>query len=125
MCIQSFFVSKQQPFIEAYLRFLRMAATVEALPEMADFGANERALFQEVLMAWACKAPLTVRQAIAIQSLGSPATLHKRLVRLRQMGLLEAVTSATDRRTKYLQPTRKGLDYVGKLGKAFAQSLAA
>ena len=56
-------------------------------------------------LAWAQNAPLTVRQAIGIEALGSPATLHKRLSRLRSMELIKAVGFHGNRRTKYLAPT--------------------
>lgn len=92
---------------------------------MHDLGVNERALFDEILLAWAGREPLTVRQAISIARLGSPATLHKRLLRLRKMGFVDAVTAEGDRRTKYLEPTGLGLGYVQKLGSALVQSLQA
>ena len=54
-------------------------------------------------------------------SLGSPATLHKRLVRLRQAELVAVEFIAGDRRSKLLVPTEKGLDYVSKFGSQLAQ----
>lgn len=111
--------------VEAYFRFLRSMADLEALTGMDQFGVNERALFQEILLAWSIEEPLSVRQAIDIERLGSPATLHKRLSRLRKMDLIDAVSEEGDRRTKFLVPTRKGLNYVEKISKAFQQSLPA
>lgn len=66
---------------------------------------------------------LTVRQIIGIERLGSPATLHKRLMRLREMDLVDAAFQGSDRRTKYLSPSAKGLKYAEGLGKAFALTL--
>ena len=116
---------KKTPSVEAYFRFLQLVSAVEALPGMDQFGVNERALFQEILLAWSMSEPLSVRQAIDIEHLGSPATLHKRVSRLRNMDLIDAVSEGGDRRTKYLVPTGKGLQYVERLSKAFQRSLSA
>lgn len=108
------------PYVEAYSRFLALLSAVNQMPGMADFGAHEKALFDEVLLAWSNRTPLTVRQIIHMDHLGSPATLHKRLTRLRDLGWVDASSEARDRRTKYLSPTAKGLEYAENLGKACA-----
>jgi hypothetical protein len=59
---------------------------------------------------------MTVREAIALDHLGSPATLHKRITRLRQKELLIAFNQDGDRRAKYLIPSEKTLDFYGYLG---------
>ncbi len=112
----------RSPTVTAYLRFLQLTSAVQLLPGMDRFDANEKALFEEIMLAWSRNAPLTVRQAIGLDRLGSPATLHKRVTRLRKMELVEAACMAGDRRTKFLVPTRKGLEYAASLGKAYAQS---
>lgn len=113
---------ERSPTVATYLRFLQLAAAVELLPGMDRFEANEKALFEEIMLAWSKNAPLTVRQAIGLERLGSPATLHKRVSRLRKMELIDASCVAGDRRTKYLVPTSKGLEYAEGLGKAYSQS---
>ncbi len=70
------------------------------------------------------------RSARATSSLcvtGSPATLHKRITRLRQKELLSAHSEQGDRRAKYLVPTRQALDYFHHLGQTMqlAQTLQA
>lgn len=116
-------ILNKTPSVEAYFRFLQLAAAVEALPGMDQFGVNERALFQEILLAWSKDEPLTVRMAIDIEHLGSPATLHKRVSRLRNMDLIDAVSQEGDRRTKYLLPTSKGLKYVDTISKTLHRSM--
>ena len=88
-----------------------------------EHDAQRRRLFPlpadgEILLAWSQNEPLSVPLAIDIAHLGSPATLHKRLSRLRQMELIDAVSEEGDRRTKYLIPTGKGLRYVEKISQA-------
>jgi hypothetical protein len=70
---------------------------------------------------------MTVREAINLSALGSPATLHKRITHLRQKELLSAHSEQGDRRAKYLVPTQQALDYFHHLGQTMqlAQTLQA
>ena len=108
-------------FIGAYLRFLELASAVETLPGMDFFDPNHKALFEVILLSWSKGQPMTVREAIGRAELGSPATLHKRLVRLRQADLVSVEFIQGDRRSKLLVPTEKGLEYASKLGSQLAQ----
>lgn len=116
---------QQTPFIAAYLQMLEIASVVKLLPGMDRFGINEKVLFEFIMLAWGQSNPLTVRQAINIDELGSPTTLHKRLSRLRAMELVTAAGVEGDRRTKYLSPTAKGLKYSELLGQACLQFVVA
>ena len=55
---------------------------------------------------------MTVREAISQASLGSPATLHKRLKRLIAKQLILAAHEGQDKRAKYLVPSEKGQAYI-------------
>lgn len=116
---------KRSPHVDAYMRFLQLAAAIEGMPGADSFGANERALFDAIVLAWSDQHPLSVRQAIALDALGSPATLHKRINRLRQLELVCDRSEPNDRRTKRLMPTAKGLDYAEKLGRALVLGSAS
>jgi len=95
------------PLAEAYFRFLQLARTFQADPSEAAMDANERALLEAVALRWFEDEPMTVREAIAMERLGSPATLHKRITRLRQKDMLVAFNQEGDRRAKYLIPSEK------------------
>lgn len=105
-------MNSRSPFKSAYLRFLQLVSAVEALPGLEKFDANEKALFDTVVLRWSQGTPLTVREAIHQAELGSPATLHKRLQRLIAKDLLLSEHQGNDRRTKYLMPSQKGLVYI-------------
>lgn len=104
------------PLAEAYFRFLQLARTFQADPSEAAMDANERALLEAVALRWFEDEPMTVREAIAMERLGSPATLHKRITRLRQKDMLVAFNQEGDRRAKYLIPSEKTLKMFAELG---------
>ena len=105
------------PFVSAYLRFLQLARVIQALPDGMEMDANEKALLQAVVLRWYEEQPMTVREAIALADLGSPATLHKRITRLRQKDLLKTFNQPDDKRAKYLIPTDKTMTLFGDFGK--------
>jgi hypothetical protein len=104
------------PLAEANLRFLQLAQAFQAERPALDMDANERALLDAVALCWFQGQPMTVREAIALDHLGSPATLHKRISRLREKDLLVAFNQEGDRRAKYLIPTEKTLSFFEGMG---------
>ena len=88
-------LTNRTPLASAYFRFLQLARAVEALPDGALMDANESALLEAVVLRWHEGHPMTVREAINLATLGSPATLHKRITRLRNKALLDTLPLGT------------------------------
>jgi hypothetical protein len=109
----------------AYLRFLQLAKGIQQLPDAPQLDANEKALLEEVALRWFENSPMTVREAIGLAQLGSPATLHKRITRLRQKDLLMTFNQPEDKRAKYLIPTEKTIAMFGAFGKKMNTVVAA
>lgn len=101
----------------AYLNFLKRRSVGEPSLGIEDFDANQKALFEIAMLNWFQGTPFTVRETIGQSELGSPATLHKRLQRLIAQNMLSSVCMGADRRTKFVMPTAKGLEYLHWLGK--------
>jgi hypothetical protein len=112
----------QTPFASAYLRFLQLTRVIQALPDGQGMDANESALLQSVVLRWYEDQPMTVREAIGLADLGSPATLHKRITRLREKDMLSTLNQEGDRRAKFLIPTQRTLDYFQHLGRSMQQA---
>lgn len=110
------------PFAAAYMRFLQLARVIQALPDGMEMDANESALLEAVVLRWHENRPMTVREAIALSTLGSPATLHKRITRLREKQMLSTLNLENDRRAKFLIPTQRTLDHFNNLGQSMQQA---
>jgi hypothetical protein len=110
------------PLASAYFRFLQLAKAAESLPDGVPMDANESALLETVVLRWHEGQPMTVREAISLASLGSPATLHKRVTRLRQKDMLSTFSEPGDRRAKFLIPTQQALDHFDQLGRSMQQA---
>lgn len=111
------FSNKQSKTENVYLRFLQLAKAIQSLPDAPLLDANENALLEAIALRWFENKPMTVREAIGLSELGSPATLHKRITRLRNRDLVETFSQADDKRAKYLIPTEKTLAMFKDFGK--------
>jgi hypothetical protein len=96
-----------------YLRFVREA---HAPGHPILLTPDESWLLQEIAIRWLDNKPMSVHEAINLGHLGSPATLHKRVSRLRSLNLLAIGQRETDRRTKYLIATQESLSHFKELG---------
>ena len=114
-------LKNRSPLANAYLRFLQLARAVNSLPDGTLMDANESALLEAVVLRWHEGQPMTVREAIHLATLGSPATLHKRITRLRNKDLLTTYSEPGDRRAKFLMPTQQALDHFHHLGQSMQQ----
>lgn len=105
------------PLSTAYLRFLELSRAIKE-SDCEALTANQRALLETIALAWHQDKPMSVREAISVSLLGSPATLHKRLAFLRNNGFVQEISVGGDRRTKFLGPTDKAIKLFEKLGGA-------
>ena len=66
---------------------------------------------------------LTVSQAIALNKIASPATIHRKLDELREVGLIEQIFEGKNRRTKFLVPTKTANAYFDKMASAITTAV--
>ena len=116
---------KRSPTENAYLRFLQLAKAIQSLPDAPLLDANENALLEAIALRWFENKPMTVREAIGISQLGSPATLHKRITRLRNRDLVQTFNQPDDKRAKYLIPTDKSIAMFKNFGKKMNAAISA
>src|ERR1700704_6354505 len=97
--------------VDTYFRFLNLAHAVQALPSVPKLDAAEARLLEALAAAWHAGRTLTVTETMALSVAGAPATVYRKLSRLRQEGLVSVDESSTDLRTKTVVPTRLALEY--------------
>jgi DNA-binding MarR family transcriptional regulator len=61
---------------------------------------------------------------MALNSIASPATIHRKLDQLRELGMIDTVFEGKNRRTKYLVPTQAAHEYFDQVGQVMQQALA-
>ena len=73
------------PAANLYGQFLQLARSVGTLPSDLALSPLEAVLLEEVFLHSRDKRPLTVKEAIELNHLASPSTLHKRITHLRKL----------------------------------------
>jgi len=106
------------PLATSYLRFLQLVKAIEGLPTLPSLDANESALLDALAVQWFADSPLTVMQAMGLSDLGSPATMHRRIARLRKMGMIATDEDVNDTRIKRLVLTPVAVAHFDQLGKS-------
>jgi DNA-binding MarR family transcriptional regulator len=109
----------------AFMRYIDLAHQIEAQDPIAQLDASERFLLEILVNHWVQEHPLTVMQAMALKALGSPATVHRKITRLRKLDMIEAKVDAADSRIKYLRPKSSATRYFTQMGQALLDTAAS
>ena len=96
--------------LSLYFRFAALTDSLKGLYGGAELPDIE-ALLQVLCAHWHAGSPLSVRQVMQFERLGSSATIFKRLKRLRQMDLVTLLEAPDDPRKRQIVPTTRALDY--------------
>jgi DNA-binding MarR family transcriptional regulator len=108
-----------------YLRFLNILHALEDESDLPAMDLECRRLLEEIAVCQHGGKTLTVTEAMALSSIASPATLHRKLDALLQSGLIEHHFEGDNRRTKYVVCTDKAMKYFERAGRAMQRSLKA
>jgi hypothetical protein len=97
--------------LSLYFRFTALTDSLKGLYGGAELTPDIEALLQVLCAHWNAGSPLSVRQVLQFERLGSSATIFKRLKRLRQMDLVMLLEAPDDPRKRQIVPTTRALDY--------------
>ena len=106
---------------DIYLRFLQLSEAIRALPTLPPLDPLE-----ERILSWVARASqqgerLSVRDMLAVNELGAPATIHARLKSMRSKGWI-MLADTEDARRKQVSLTKDALDHFAKLSRAMVKA---
>lgn len=93
--------------MKQYVEYLKKSDTVETI-----FDHTERRLFEAIAVRWVEGNYMTVTEAMQLNFVASPATIHRKLDHLILTGYVRAENRGNNRRTKYLALTNWGINYL-------------
>lgn len=106
---------------DIYLRFLRLAEAVRGLPSLPALDPLEERILTLVARAMQEAGRLSVRDLMAHNSLGSPATIHSRLKSMRKKGWLR-LADTEDARRKQVELTPAALKHFDQLSQCLLKA---
>jgi hypothetical protein len=107
-----------------YLRFLTLLHTIEGKGELPPLDLDAKKLLEAIAVRHAQNQPLTVTEAMGMSQIASPATIHRKLDVLREVGMIDTQFEGTNRRTKFLVPTPQANLYFQAHNQAMSQAMA-
>ena len=103
----------------AYLRLLNLVSAIQRRQPALD--PIEERLLNRMAAAWHRGDKVTVTEAMAAQEGLAPATVHRRLKRLREKGLITLTADEADHRVRHIEPTPASLRYFAELDACLAK----
>ena len=94
-----------------YLRFLHQVQRARVKGRLSDLEPMCVRLLDEIAIADADQAPLTVTGLMVQAHIASPATLHRKMQLLQAEGLIELVVDPDNKRSKFVVISKKGKRY--------------
>jgi Fe2+ or Zn2+ uptake regulation protein len=110
---------------QIYLRFLNLIHALDGGDQAPAMDLDAKKLLEVIFVRFAEQKALTVTEAMSLNNIASPATIHRKLDQLRELGMIDTVFEGKNRRTKYLVPTQAAHAYFDQIGQAMRQATAA
>lgn len=109
---------------QIYMRFLNLLHALEGGENAPEMDLEAKKLLEVIAVHDANRTPLTVTAAMNLGHIASPATIHRKLDVLRELGMIDTVFEGKNRRTKYLVPTQTAHSYFESVGEAMAEAIS-
>jgi hypothetical protein len=113
--------SKPRGGAEVYLRFLQLADAIRGLPSLPPLDPLEERILAWVARAMRAGERLSVRDMMAKDELGAPATIHGRLKSMREKGWI-VLADTEDTRRKQVELSDAALRHFAQLSRALVKA---
>lgn len=104
-----------------YVRLLNMMNAIRDMSPFSALTADEERLLTDLVVRWHEQAVITVSDVMASDVTPSASTTYRRLIALRDKGLIYLRVDGNDKRVKFVEPAPLANDYIKKI----SQSLGA
>ncbi len=98
-----------------YIKFLTLLHAIEGKGELPELEMDAKRLLEVIAVQHSLGKAMTVSDAMGLSHIASPATIHRKLDLLREIGMIDTVFEGTNRRTKFLVPTEMADAYFNRV----------
>lgn len=106
-----------------HIRLLNLLGAIRGLSPFDVMSAEEEQLLRSLLVRWHEADDISVSDIMASMTSASATTAYRRLIALRDKGLVHLRVDAADRRVKFVEPTKLALEYGRQVNLAVEQLL--
>lgn len=114
-------MKKPRASADVYLRFLQLSEAIRGLPSLPPLDPLEERILAWVARAGRNEERLSVRDMMARQEFGAPATIHARLKSMREKGWI-LLADTEDARRKQIELTQGAMQHFAKLSRCLVRA---
>ena len=96
----------------AFVRLLDMLDAIRHLAPYDTLNADEGLLLDALVVKWHERDDIMVSEVMSDTRFGSQPTAYRRIIALRDKGLVCLRTDSKDKRVKFVEPTQLARDYM-------------
>ena len=108
----------------ALVHLLNLSSAIRDLSPLAELSVAEELLLDDLIIRWHDNVTLTVSDVMNDTRYPSPITAYRRLIALRDKGIVDLDVAFDDRRIKHVRPTKAALLYIEMLEEAVDQMIS-
>ena len=106
-----------------HIRLLNMLSAIRDLSPFDSMTADEDELLRDLIVRWHGAEDIAVGDVMRDSASVSQSTAYRRLIALRDKGLVYLRTDESDRRVKFVEPTNLAQEYTQHIHKALEKTV--
>jgi len=109
------------PRSQAYVRLLNMMQAIRNLSPFSQLTADEERMLGELVVLWHTMPQITVSDVMTRDLSPSASTTYRRLIALRDKGLITLRVDDADKRVKFVEPALLAEEYMERMSKSLGR----
>lgn len=97
-----------------------MLIAIRQISPFDALNADEGLLFDALIVQWHERDDIMVSELMSDARFGSQTTVYRRIVALRDKGLVRLRPDGKDKRVKFVEPTQRARDYMARISEGVA-----
>jgi len=111
-------MTRPQP--PSFVRLLNMLNAIRQMSPFDTLNGEEGLLLDALIVQWHERDNIMVSEVMGDPRFGSQPTDYRRIIALRNKGLVCLRTDSKDKRVKFVEPTQLARDYMASIGEGIA-----
>ncbi len=107
--------------IPLHVRLLNLLSAIRDLAPYDTMTSEEDELLRALIVRWHAAAEISVMDVMRGLTGVSQTTAYRRLIALRDKGMVQLRVDSNDRRTKFVEPTALAEDYAIRINQAISR----
>ena len=104
----------------SFVRLLNMLNTIRQISPFDALNADEGLLLDALIVEWHERDNIMVSELMSDERFGSQPTVYRRIIALRDKGLVCLRPDTIDKRVKFVEPTQVARNYMASINECVA-----